>query len=139
MLGNRTSIKNKYGGIINFGIYPRTIRRERFIFEELLTNLFKTYLFLVFWLNSRFKEGIWDENSKMELVLTIQGLTVKIPLQSTRKLRIFQFCPSFSCYPLLKSGMSTPIEIIYSKLQGQIFYFTKFRVLKLKIVDSGSI
>ena len=38
--------------------------------------------FLVFWLNSRVKEGMWGQNGKMGDILTIQGKIVKIPLQS---------------------------------------------------------
>ena len=53
-------------------------------------NLFKNIVFFsVFWLNSRVKEDIRDQNGKMGAVLTIQGETVKIPLQSPGKLSIF--------------------------------------------------
>ena len=53
-------------------------------------NLFKNIVFfLVFWLNSRAKEGIWDQNGKMGDVLTIQGQTVEIPFQNPGKLSIF--------------------------------------------------
>ena len=96
-------------------------------------NLFRNIDFLVFWLNSRGKEGIWGQNGKMGGVLTIQGQTVEIFLQSPGNLSIFQSCPS------LKSGRPTPIKIIFSKLTRTVLLLTKFRVLKLKIVDSGSI
>ena len=49
-------------------------------------------------------------------VLTIQGQMVEIPLQSPGKLSIFQFCLYFSTCPSLKSGKSTPIKILFSKL-----------------------
>ena len=54
--------------------------------RECLKICSKTFL-LVFWLNSGVKQGIWGQNGKMECV-TIQGQTVKIPLQSPGKLSI---------------------------------------------------
>ena len=82
----------------------------------MLKKLFKSIVFGVFWLNSRVKEGIWDQNGKMGDALTIQGQIVKIPLQSPEKLGIFHFCPYFSTCFFLTSGRPTSIKIIFSKL-----------------------
>ena len=58
----------------------------------------------------------WWGGGGREGILTIQGQTVKIPLQSPGKSSIFQFCPYFSTCLSLKSGKLTPIKIILSKL-----------------------
>ena len=101
--------------------------------RECLKICSKTKFFGVFWIISRVKEGIWCQNGKMGGVLTIQGQTADIPRQSPGKLSIFPVLSLFSICPSLKSGKPTPIK-------GQIYYyFTKFRGLKLKIMDSGSI
>ena len=103
--------------MIKFGIYPRNKGRERFKIEGMFKNLFKNIVFfLVFWLNSRVKEGIWGQNGKIGGVLTIQGQTVKIPLQSPGKLSIFLVLYLFSTCPSLKSLKPSPIKIIFSKL-----------------------
>ena len=102
-------------------------------------NFFKNSFFGVFWLNSRVKEEVWGQNGKMGDVITIQGQMVKIPLQSPGKLGIFQFCPYCSTCSSLKSGRPTPIKIIFSKLTRTQLLLHKVKVLKLKIVDSGSI
>ena len=68
---------------------PEKKERKRFKIEGMFKNLFKSIIFGVFWLNSRVKEGIWDQNGKMGDALTIQGQTVKVPLQSLEKLGIF--------------------------------------------------
>ena len=72
-------------------------------------NLFKNIVFfLVFWLNSGVKEEIWGQNGKMEDVLTIQGQTVKIPLQSPGKLGIFPVLSLFSYLSLPKMWQAYP-------------------------------
>ena len=50
--------------MIKVGIYPRNKGRERFKIEGMFKNLFKNIVFLVFWLNSSVKEGIWGQNGK---------------------------------------------------------------------------
>ena len=69
--------------------------------RECLKHLFRNIVFLVFWLNSGVKEGIWGQNGKLWGVLTIQGQMVKIPLQSSGKLSIFLVLSLFSTCPSL--------------------------------------
>ena len=59
-------------------------------------------------------------------VLTIQGQTVKIPLQSPGKLGIFPVLSIFFHLSSLKSGRPIPIKIIFSK-------FTRTELLLHKV------
>ena len=79
-------------------------------------NLFKNIVFFSFWLNFRVKEEIWNQNGKIGDVLTIQGQTVKIPLQSPGKLGIFQVLSLFFYLSLPKIWHAHPIKIIFSKI-----------------------
>ena len=94
--------------MIKFGILPRNKGREKFEIERMFKNLFKNIVFLVFWLNSRVKEDIWGQNGKMEGALTIQGQTVKIPLQSPGKLSIFPVLSLFFHLSLPKIWRAHP-------------------------------
>ena len=84
--------------------------------SKLFKNLFKNIFFLVVWLNSGIKEGIWGENGKMGGVLRIEANIVKIPLQSPGKESIVTVVSLFSTRPSLRSGRPTPINIIFSRL-----------------------
>ena len=81
-------------------------------------NLFKNIAFGVFWLNYRLKEGTWGQNGKMGGggILSIQGQTVKIPLQSPGKLSIFLVLSLVFHLSLPKIWQVHPHKIIFSKL-----------------------
>ena len=52
----------------------------------------------------------------MRDVLTIQGHTVKFPFKALGNWAFFQFCPYFYACLSLKSGKSTSMKVIFSKL-----------------------
>ena len=68
-------------------------------------------------------------------VLTIQGQTVTIPLQSPGKWSIFQFCPYFPTCPFLQSGKPTPIKVIFTKLTRTDLLLRK--VWRFEVENSG--
>ena len=65
-------------------------------------------VFLVFWLSSGVKVDFCGQNGKMGAVLTIQGQTVKIPLQSPGKLNIFPVLSLFFHLSLPKFWQAHP-------------------------------
>ena len=76
--------------------------------------------------------------------LTIQGQTVKVPLQSLGKLSIFQFCPYFSNCLSIKSGKPNPIEIIYffkinkdRSITAQSFLFSSWKLWTEEAFEIG--
>ena len=83
---------------------------------------------------------IWGQNGKMGEALTIQGQMVKIPFQSPGKLGIVPVLSLFFHLSLHKIWQARPNKnYIFKIKKDRSITPQKFRLLKLKIVDSGSI
>ena len=89
-------------------------------------NLFKNS-FLEFSGSALESKGIWGQNGKMGGVFTIQGQTVKIPLQSPGKLSIFPVLSLFFHLSLPKIWQAQPHKIKFSKLTRMVLLLHKVK------------
>ena len=106
--------------------------------ERMLQNLLKKIVFLVFWLNFKVREGIWGQDGKMGCSCHLMKNGRNSPSKAWEIEHFYSFVSVFHLsFP--KIWHDHP-QKLFSKLIGKkIYYLTKFKVLKLKIVVSAGI